>query len=96
MILAAEDLRSHISWSPTSIAIIVRAERSGNAQISDMSKTFAVQDDVLRFYIPMNDSLSVEVFQAQKNANYQEFRLLFVEFLAGKMVPQITTRKIVQ
>jgi len=61
-----------------------------------MGKAFAVQDDILRFYIPMNDSLPVEILQTQKNANNQEFCLLFVEFLAGKMVPQITTRKIVQ
>ena len=61
MILAAEDLRSHISWSPTSIAIIIGAKRPGNSEISDMGKAFAVQDDIFRLNIPVNDSLPMEV-----------------------------------
>ena len=62
MILATEDLRRHISWSSTGVTTIVRSEGSSNTKISDMSKTFAIQDYIFRFYITMDDSLLMEIF----------------------------------
>ena len=72
MVLTTEHLRSHVARSSTGISTVVGTVGPSNTKVSDMSKPFAIQDNILRLDITMNNSLVMEVFQTQKNANNQE------------------------
>jgi hypothetical protein len=96
MVLPAKDFGGHVSRCSAGIATIVSSVRSGDSKVSDMRVTLFIQDDVFGLYVSVNDSFAMEVFQSEQNTDDEKFRLFLTEFLAGKVIPEVSSWKIVQ
>ena len=76
MILAAHDFRCHVARRSTSLARIVRGKDACDAKVSEAKIAFIIKDQILRLYIPVNDSLFVNFLDAQNHLDgNQEARL---------------------
>jgi hypothetical protein len=59
MILPTNHLRCHITRCTRSVRAVLRAKITGNSQVGDSRITALVQNDILRFYVSMNDIVVV-------------------------------------
>ena len=73
VILAAHDLRSHISGRARGVLGVLRVPQTCNTQICDPQVTILVKDKVLRLDITMQDGILVKIFEAEKHASDKEF-----------------------
>lgn len=81
---ALEDLRGHIAWcAALEIDFFFVIYFTGESQIRDADlELFFVHDkDVVRFYVPVNDALSVHQVQRKQKLGHYRPNLLLGEFL---------------
>lgn len=73
MVHPADDLRSHITWSPAGLLWIALFSFAGHPKISNSEVTVLFKNQILRLKVPMDDSLGVDVLKSQNDATRYEF-----------------------
>ena len=68
VVLAAHDLRSHITRRARSVLRVLRIPQTCNTQISDPQVAILVEDQVLWLDITMQDGILVKIFEAEEHA----------------------------
>lgn len=75
MVLPAHHFRGHVARSPTGIAAIVGFHGSCDPQIGDPQIAHVVENQVLRFYVPMNNVVKMQKLQPHQNASNEKLSL---------------------
>ena len=92
MILSTHNLRCHITWSTTSISVVIRLYYPCNSEICDSDITLIIKHQILRFYITMYYIVKMKELQSNKNTSDEEFGLvLFESSSTSHMIAKITT-----
>ena len=73
MVLSADYLRGHVSWSATGIWRIIDSICASDSQICDSDVSSCIEDQVLRLNVPVNDVASMHVFKAENDACNKKF-----------------------
>ncbi len=68
VVLAHQHFRRHVPRSPTSLMCILRPPIPGNPKISNPAVPLLIEDDILRFQIPVDDIFWMQIVQSFHNA----------------------------
>lgn len=63
VVLAAHDLGGHVAGSSGRVFGVVRVPDSGDAEVSEAEVSVFFKYQILRFYVSMDDSFIVDVFE---------------------------------
>lgn len=72
VVLTEKNLRRHVARGSAGLLRVFWPPVPGDAQVSDFGVAFAVEDDVLRLDVPVDDVLAVQAPQPLQQATHQK------------------------
>lgn len=92
MVLPAHHLWSHVSWCSRCILCILRIPYSCNSKVCESQNSILIEDQILRFDVPMNNSFLMNVFKGKDHASDEKLGLVLSKSsVSSNMVPEITS-----
>lgn len=96
MVLTTHDLRSHVPRGSAGVLVVVGPDLACDAQVSDAQVPLAVDDQVLRLDVSVDDAVLVQVFEPQEETRREELGLFLREAShLANVVPQVSSWQVV-
>ncbi len=93
VVLPVDNFRRHVTWCTASVWIVLGTHCSGYSKVSYSYISFIINNEILRFDIPMYDAIGVEVLESDDDADSKKpDYLLFEELVLTDMVTEVSSR----
>ena len=86
VILSAHHLWGHVAGRSRGIMCIIRCPNSGNTHVGDPNIAIALQEQILRLDVPVDNPVIVHVFEANQDASDKKLGLFLSKALFLVMV----------
>ena len=90
MFVKRKAIITHVAGSSRSFRGVIRGPVSRDTEARESQVALAVEDQVFRLNIPMDDTAAMQHFQCLHQTSYEELSLQFREYaMLGNVIPEI-------